>query len=270
MKRPLRLASLALLLGACGIPSEGPTMAPGRNCQECHNQGDAEPSWTAAGTVFTNPGDPTSAGVQGIRISLTGDDGREVVVRSNRSGNFYTREDLAFPLRIARIEGAGVNRVMSHRVPHGACNLCHDLPGRAESGLPAPAGRIALVGGGSGDELMSPGDDCLACHDGRAAPRFTAAGTVYPSSGSAANQGIAGVTIRLRDGGGAIVKELVSNAVGNFFTSDPLPVTVRIEIQQGATVRGMEPSAQTPVDCNRCHAPGRETGRVAVTGGGGD
>jgi hypothetical protein len=264
------LAAALVVSAACGIPGNGPSMQPGRNCMECHSaRGEDEaPSFNAAGTVFTNLTDPVTAGVRGVRVSLTGADGREVVLRTNEAGNFYTRERLVFPLR-ARIEANGIARVMSLPVPDGACNRCHDVPPRGD-GTPetTPTGRVALIGGGTGDEFMSPGDHCVACHDGRAATRFTAAGTVYGSPGAAANQGVAGVTVRIRSGSGAVLKELTSNRVGNFFTSDPLPATVQVEIQQGATVRRMEDRVDSPVSCNRCHTPGGETSRVSTSGGG--
>jgi hypothetical protein len=276
MIRGACVASLALL-AACGIPSQGPTMQPGRDCQECHNRGDGSPSFTAAGTVFTNPGDATGAGVEGVRVVLTGTDGRTVTVKSNQSGNFYTRESLAFPLT-ARLEGNGVTRVMSDPVPHGECNFCHNVPPVADSGLAAPTGRIALIGGGTGDEFMNPGDDCLACHDGRAAKAWSVAGTVYANG-----QGAAGVTVRLRNpANGAVVLELTSNRVGNFFSAAPIPVArpgieiqqgsvvlVIIEIQQGSVVLVMgEGNPSPPVSCNGCHGRGSQ-GPVSITGGGG-
>jgi hypothetical protein len=264
------LVAAALTGLACGIPSNGPTMLPGENCQDCHRSGGDATAWTAAGTVFTNPSDPVSAGVRGARVSLTDANGKTVTMNTAQGGNFYTREPLSFPL-VARLEKDGVTRVMSLPVPDGACNRCHNLP-PSGNGTPqtTPVGRIAIIGGGTGDEFMNPGDHCILCHDGRAAPQFTLAGTVYPSSGAAADQGVSGVTVRVRSTSGAVLKTLSSNRVGNFFMSDPLPGTVRVEIQQGATVRSMEDPVQSPVSCNACHRPGGETGRVSTSGGGGN
>lgn len=267
----LRCLTTLALLGACGIPSNGPTMQPGQDCQACHNQGKASPSWTVAGTVFTNVDDPVGAGVEGAQITVTGADGRSVTMRSNGSGNFYTRERPAFPLSV-RVEKTGIVRVMSTPVPDGACNRCHTFP--AISDVDMPSGRVALVGGGNGNgnPLMSPGQNCLACHDGRGATSFTAAGTVYPTVDAAVNQGVSGVTVRFKDASGAVVKELVSNDVGNFYTADPLPTGAYVEVQQGEVIRQM--SRQLPDGaCNRCHtfpalaAAEMPAGRVALVGG---
>jgi hypothetical protein len=137
-----RALALALLAGACGVPGEGPMMEPGRDCMECHGAGDA-PGFSAAGTVFGRADDPVDAGVMNVRVELVGADGRVVAVRTNRAGNFYTRERIAFPARV-RIEKDGVVRVMSDPAPDGACNRCHDVPAPREGNA---LGRIGLVGG---------------------------------------------------------------------------------------------------------------------------
>ena len=264
------LVAAALAVIGCGIPSNGPTMQPGRDCLECHGPGGHASRWTAAGTVFTNVDDPVTAGVRGAKVSLTDANGKTVTMSSAQGGNFYTAEGLTFPL-VARLEKDGVTRVMTLPVPDGACNRCHNVP-PGGNGTPqtTPQGRIAIIGGGTGDEFMNPGDHCLLCHDGRAALQFTLAGTVYASSGAPADQGLAGVTVRVRSTSGAVLKELTSNRVGNFFMTDALPATVRVEIQQGTGVRAMEDPVASPVSCNRCHRPGGETGRVSTSGGGGD
>jgi hypothetical protein len=260
----LALVLTVLACAAC-IPENGPMMEPGRDCTECHNRGDAEPGWTAAGTVFTNPGDPESAGVRGVRVKLTDANGRTVTLNSNAAGNFYTRESLAYPLLAATIEKNGVVRTMLD-VPNAACNQCHAFPPPQQDR--APTGRIALQGvSSSGSPLMSPGQDCLACHDGRAAQRFTVAGTVYAQGNAAATQGVAGVVVRVRGANGAVT-ELTSNEAGNFYTAAAVAFPAHASIQQGAVTRSMEPSMDHG-SCNRCHAPGGEDpgSRVALAGG---
>ena len=71
---------------------------------------------------------------------------------------------------------------------------------------------VLLACGGHDEEggpLMSPGQNCLACHG------FTAAGTVYGSATAGSGSGLAGVTVELTDANQAVVT-LTSNAAGNF------------------------------------------------------
>jgi hypothetical protein len=88
---------------------------------------------------------------------------------------------------------------------------------------------------------MAPGEDCLACHDGRDAKRWTVAGTW---------DGGAGVRVTLTDAAGKSVA-LTTNQVGNFYTEQPLafPLTVTAA---GARM----PDPVTYGGCNRCHGPG--------------
>jgi hypothetical protein len=202
-----RAAAVALLAaGAACIPEFGPLMAPGQDCLGCHDGGEAR-RWTAAGTF---PG-------QGRTVVLTGADGRAITLETNRVGNFYTAERLAFPLRVA-VDGAS----MPDAVTYGGCNQCHGS------------------GGTEVGPLMAPGQDCLPCHDGTRAQRWTAAGT----------WGRQGATVVLQDSGGKTVT-LVTNQVGNFYTAEALafPLRASVDGQQ------MGPDA-TYGGCNRCHGGG--------------
>jgi hypothetical protein len=253
--------AVAALAGGC-IPSEGPMMNPGRDCLECHSAGgEAELAWTAAGTVYNRPGDPPGEGVSDVRVHLVDASGRAITLNTNEAGNFYTREPLQFPL-LTFIEKDGITRAMPEPVTDGACNRCHTVPPPEAK----PTGRIALIGGGSGDPLMNPGQNCQVCHNGADAQRWSASGTVYLTADAAAEQGIEGVTIRIV-GATGIVTTLVSNAAGNFYAPDPIAFPARVEIEGNGVVRAMEPALEHG-SCNACHGPGGEEGRVALTGGG--
>lgn len=255
----LRLA-LAAAAAGCGIPAEGPMMQPGRNCLACHSAGGrADPPWTAAGTVFPRVDDPASAGVQGVQVTLVDAAGRSVSLRTNAAGNFYTREPLRFPVR-ASIERDGVRRAMVAPAPHGACNGCH-----GDAAPPAvSAGRIALAGGGA-SPLMNPGDRCAACHDGAAARAFAVAGTVYLLSAAAADQGVAGVTVRIV-GATGLETTLLSNAAGNFFSEAPVAFPAQVQVELGGVVQIMG-DALPHGDCNACHSPlGEAGGRIGLDG----
>lgn len=100
---------------------------------------------------------------------------------------------------------------------------------------------------------MLPGSDCLACHtrgSGVRADVWTAGGTIFE-----ADDGLApasGVTVRITDDEGRVV-ELLSNAVGNFYTRSALTPPLTAEVERDGEVLTMT----TPVPdggCNACHA----------------
>lgn len=266
--RFLVFVAAACLLGAC-IPSEGPMMKPGQNCMDCHSGSEDAPSFTAAGTVFMNPGDDPSQGIRGARIHLTDANGRSLTLKSNDAGNFYTREKLEFPLQVT-VERDGLLAVMTTPAPEGACNKCHTVPPPASQLPDRPAGRIALVGGIAGDEFMLPGYDCQSCHrpGGQASGHpWNASGTVFASRAGGA--GDEGVTVTIVDAQGRTFQG-VTNRVGNFYLPDAIAFggSARVSISKGGVTRTM--NEQLPHgSCNACHFPGGEgEGRVSLAGGG--
>ena len=203
------LATAMLLVAGC-VPDHGPLMRPGSDCLGCHD-GDTAKRWTAAGTW---------AG-QGNRVDIQDASGKSFTLTTNQVGNFYTAEALAFPLQVS-VNGAAMPGGLTVD-QGGSCNRCH--ANGAETG-----------------PLMAPGQDCLACHDGKGAKRFTAAGT-WSSRGD---------TVVLVDASGTRVT-LVANEVGNFYTDAPLafPLT--------ASVGGERMEIPlTYGGCNRCHGGGGE------------
>jgi hypothetical protein len=193
-------------------------MDPGRDCLECHSAGGDAPAWTAAGTW-----------TRGARVTVTDANGRALGMRGNQAGNFYTAEPLAAPFT-ASVDGRDMPATAlvtadwpSGTMRYGGCNLCHQ-----------GAAVIDLA-------FMARGRDCLGCHEGATAVRFTAAGTWIGSN----------VAVRLVDAGGAVVN-LTTNAAGNFWTSAPLVPPFR-----EATVGGssMDPPP-TYGGCNACHGDG--------------
>jgi hypothetical protein len=155
VKRILGATAAAFLAAGC-IPADGPLMAPGEDCLECHGGGasdgnggggdeltttpasrldDDGPRWSAAGTVYPSAGSDADAGLEGARVHLTDANGRSITLRTNQAGNFYTAERLRFPLRVA-VTAGGVTKPMEDAVEYGGCNHCHtrppqdDAPGR--------------------------------------------------------------------------------------------------------------------------------------------
>lgn len=99
----------------------------GKVCLDCHDGGGAAPRWTAAGTIYTNTG---GAGpIAGATIHLTGADGTEIVLVSAQNGNFWTQEDLVFPLTV-HASRCPDDRPMPGTVAESgaSCNTggCHD------------------------------------------------------------------------------------------------------------------------------------------------
>lgn len=116
----MRRALLLLLLGgaAACIPEEGPMMKPGSDCLECHGGGEEDARrWTVAGTW----------GGQGNQVALRDAGGKTVSLHTNRAGNFWTAEPLAFPLRVS-VNG----QAMAAAVAQGSCNRCHGSGGAGD------------------------------------------------------------------------------------------------------------------------------------------
>jgi hypothetical protein len=96
--------------------------------------------------------------------------------------------------------------------------------------------------------MMEPGSDCMECHDGGEARRWTAAGTW----GGQGNQ------VVLRDAGGQVLT-LRTNRAGNFWTAESLrfPITVAVNGQvMPGPPQGANLAAARDGSCNRCHGSG--------------
>lgn len=117
------------------------------------------------------------------------------------------------------------------------------------------AAALLLAACGESEEsgTMLPGSNCISCHDGGGeAPRFTAAGTVYPAGDAPDGPGLAGVTVTLSGNGRTVA--LTTNAAGNFFTDVDLGSTISVAVSGngGATDRGPHHGGA----CAGCHHPG--------------
>ena len=132
--------------------------------------------------------------------------------------------------------------------------------------------------GTAGNDLMQPGNTCITCHEssGGAAPKFTVAGTVYPTRHETTLcNGLSGATVTITDANGKTAT-LTTNEAGNFACGPlargafpacdlTLPISARIVTSDGKTASMIDP--QTTGDCNSCHteqgannAPGRIAG----------
>lgn len=119
----------------------------------------------------------------------------------------------------------------------------------------AAALTLAACGEGEEDEgpNMLPGSDCISCHTGGDAGRFTAAGTAYP--GGDAASGIAGVTVTLTGSGGGQTVTLTTNAVGNFYTNAALTPPIDVSLSGNGGTVSLADHTGTGGSCGACHAP---------------
>lgn len=99
---------------------------------------------------------------------------------------------------------------------------------------------------------MKPGDDCLRCHDGRAAQAWTVAGTLYRDPQAGAAEGAGGGQVFLEDAAGRALT-LNTNGAGNFYTAEALrfPLTVEVELSGARMKMVAHPQSGS---CNFCHA----------------
>lgn len=145
--------------------------------------------------------------------------------------------------RGSRANGSAVNRraILWLALGLGACAADGDDPAPE---TPGP--------------LMRPGWNCLAsgCHFPDKAPRppdWTAGGTIYARKDARANDGLANVTVILRDESGKAVR-LLSNAAGNFHTAEPLTGSLEVTLEYRGRTKKM-PARAPAGSCNFCHSP---------------
>jgi hypothetical protein len=117
----------------CEAPSAaelatGPTMLPGRVCDDCHRKdGEARTTFTAAGTVYGSPagacGEP---GIEGVLVEILDMDGNtQAQVTTNAVGNFYTSAAIQLPMRV-RLSKDDKTAIMTSTMAVAACATCHE------------------------------------------------------------------------------------------------------------------------------------------------
>lgn len=102
--------------------------------------------------------------------------------------------------------------------------------------------------------FMRPGDNCLRCHSansGTGAPVWSAGGTVYAKPDAAESEGVEGAVVTLTDATGKVV-ELTTNAVGNFYTPEPLATPFGVSLSYRGQSIDM-PFPPPAGSCNACH-----------------
>ena len=116
---------------------------------------------------------------------------------------------------------------------------------------------------------MHPGGACLTCHPlHRDAPKYTIAGSVYPTfhepdDCNGAN-GTGDLTIVVTDGTGKQLTTIPVNNVGNFHSAITLPAAFHVKVVSKSGRENAMSAVPATGDCNSCHtrdganaAPGR-------------
>ena len=144
--RTLATALVALVSTLACVPSDGPLMEAGENCQGCHGDGQEmlyqgerprhATTWTIAGTAYDTAN--TGKAAEGAEVQITDANGFAFSLRANLAGNFYSKETVTLPLRSACIAFGGRTVCQQSPVTSGSCNLCHN-----QIGLGAPQPPLA-------------------------------------------------------------------------------------------------------------------------------
>lgn len=119
-------------------------------------------------------------------------------------------------------------------------------------------------GGNRESPLMHPGAACISCHtSSREGPRFTIAGTIYPTAHEPTDcNGATAAAVEVTDATGRVTT-LPANGAGNFSSSTAIRFPIQVAVVAGGKRRAMV-GAPSSGDCNTCHsqdgassAPGR-------------
>lgn len=255
-----------------GLPCDIQILLANR-CQTCHGSTPAlgTPSSLVTYQNLTGPSklDPTKT---------------EAVMAVSRMQNTTLPMPPAPGTRVTAAEVGAIQAWIAAGYPSGSCAVPSDGgvagdAGGADGGVSdgGPVNDPLLVpatctsktnwtSGNRGSGSMNPGMACINCHARGEGPRFSIAGTVYPTAhepdrcnGANGNTG-ARVVITGADGK-AIT--LTPNAAGNFSSNATVAKPYRAKVTYMGRERLMI-AAQTSGDCNSCHtqmgatmAPGR-------------
>ena len=131
---------------------------------------------------------------------------------------------------------------------------------------PICTSNVRWTGGNEESPRMNPGRACIQCHTNDEGPRFSVAGTLYPTAHEPdlcnGVDGVDGATVVITGADGQTLT-LAPNRAGNFFTEQRIALPYEAKVVLLGRERVMT-EKQTSGDCNGCHtqtgtnnAPGR-------------
>lgn len=124
------VAVAVLVIKAAHVEDPNALRNPGEDCVSCHRLGGKAPRslFTVSGSIFrADTGEPRETGAGGVELVLEDSAGRIVELVSNAAGNFWSKEEILFPVQVtvrAR-PGGPARRGPADRCAHGNCNQCH-------------------------------------------------------------------------------------------------------------------------------------------------
>lgn len=127
----------------------------------------------------------------------------------------------------------------------------------ANAGCEAPTSAQLATGAS-----MLTGRACMDCHraESEATSTFTAAGTIYGSAkGACGEAGIEGVLVEILDTNGDVQTTTTTNAAGNFFTSAPIELPMRVRLSKDDKTAVMTSTVEI-ASCATCHQSEPEAG----------
>jgi hypothetical protein len=105
---------------------------------------------------------------------------------------------------------------------------------------------------------MHPGMACISCHSSGEGPRFSIAGTVYPTAHEPDDcDGANGVQVVITGTNGTVT--LTANSAGNFYTRNAVGTPYTATVIANGQTRAMA-TPQTSGDCNACHTQNGDNG----------
>jgi hypothetical protein len=154
-------------------------------------------------------------------------------------------------------------------MPTGSCATDGGLP---DAGPPDPLNAAPTCTSGQSytsgqSSTMEPGVACISCHQSSGGPRFTVAGTVFPTGHEPDKcdaPASSGAVVTVTDSAG-VTASFTANSVGNFSGNPALTFPVTAVVSFNGKTRAMT-TVVASGDCNSCHrqagangAPGRVT-----------
>jgi len=102
----------------------------GEDCVSCHRPGGKAPRtlFTVSGSVFRSAsGEPRETGAAGVAVVLDDAAERRVELVTNAAGNFWSKEEVLFPVRVTlrALPGGAPRQGPADTCAHGNCNQCH-------------------------------------------------------------------------------------------------------------------------------------------------